>query len=140
MYDDVEIEAEETTTAQATPWYRTNAALLIASIVLPPAGLLLLWMRRDIEAQKKALASLCIVALGAGYLYLLFGRRPGSNDDQYTMLEQHRAEQRRQAELAAQAGAPDAQTTGAPAAPGQPAAPGTTVEGGQPADRDERSA
>ena len=70
MYDDVEIEAEEKAPApaQPTPWYRSNAGLLAASILLPPVGLVLLWMRRDIAAQKRVLASLCIVALGAGYL------------------------------------------------------------------------
>jgi outer membrane protein assembly factor BamB len=133
MYDDVEIEAEET--AATTPWRPSGAVLLVASILLPPVGLVLLWMRRDIAAQKRVLASLCIVALGAGYLYLLLGRRTLSNEDQYTLLEQHRAEQRRQAELATQTGAPGQQTAAAPAGTGQPNAPGgTSVDGGQPTD------
>lgn len=137
MYDDVEIEAEEAAQAegaQGEPWYRTNVALVAASVLLLPAGLVLLWLRRDIAAQKRVLASVCIVALGAGYLYLLLNRRDSSHDDQYALLEQHRAEQRRQAELTAQAGAPGAQTAGAPATPGQPVPGGASVEGGQPAD------
>ncbi len=134
MYDDVEIEAEETTAAAATtPWYQSNAALLAASILLPPVGLVLLWRRRDIATQRRALASLCIVALGAGYVYLLLSRRANSNSnsDHYTALEQHRAEQQRQAGLPLPAGAPGEQ---AAAAPGQPAPNGVAAEGGQPAD------
>lgn len=131
MRHDVEIAAEET--AAATPWYKSEAALWAASILLPPLGLVLLWTRRDIGAQKKVLASVCIVALAGGYLYLLLGRRANSDSDEshYTELEKHRAEQQRQA---AQSTAPGGQTASA-TQPGQPGAPGgPTAEGAQPAD------
>jgi outer membrane protein assembly factor BamB len=134
MRHDVEIAAEET--AAAAPWYKSGAALWAASIVLPPLGLVLLWMRRDIDAQKKMLASACIVALACGYVYLLFGRRSNSTSDEahYTELEKHRAEQQRQAALAGQSTATGDQTATANQ-PGQPAVPGgATVEGAQPAD------
>lgn len=135
-HDDVEIAAEETAATTAKPWYQTGAALVIASVVLPPLGLLMLWRRRDVAAQTRILASLCIVALGAGYLYLLLARRSGSasESEHYTALEQHRAEQQRQAELAGTAGAPG-QQPGAQTQPGQPAAPGgVPVEGAQAPD------
>ncbi|HEX8492045.1 MAG TPA: PQQ-binding-like beta-propeller repeat protein [Pyrinomonadaceae bacterium] len=130
MRHDVEIAAEET--AAAAPWYKSEAALWAASILLPPLGLVLLWMRRDIAAQKKVLASVCIVALAGGYLYLLLGRRAKSDNAHYTELERHRAEQQQQA---AQANGAGAQTEAAANAPGQPAASGgPTAEGVQPAD------
>ena len=77
------------------PWSQSNAALVAASILLPPVGLALLWRRRDLAAQTRVLASLCIVALAAGYAYLLLGRRGGSGpgEEHYAALEQHRASQ-----------------------------------------------
>jgi outer membrane protein assembly factor BamB len=133
MNDDV--KAEETTAATRTPWHRSNAALVAASILLPPVGLVLLWRRRDLTAQTRVLASLCIVALGAGYVYLLVVRRAnsGSNEAHYTALEQHRAAQQSQSGPITQADAPAGQTAaGVPA--GQPPPNGATVEGGQPTD------
>ena len=131
MNDDV--KAEETAAAR-TPWHQSNAALVAASILLPPVGLALLWRRRDIAAQTRVLASLCIVALAAGYVYLLVGRRGGSGPDEahYTALEQHRAAQQGEPAPAAQADAPAAPTAGGNT--GQPAQGGAAPEGGQPAD------
>jgi len=132
MNDDA--KAEETTAAARTPWHQSNAALIAACILLPPVGLVLLWRRRDISAQTRVLASLCVVALAAGYVYLLVGRRgnSGPGEAHYTALEQHRAAQQSEAAPAAQAGAPAGQTAAGNA--GQPAPGAAPAEGGQPAD------
>ncbi len=133
MNDDV--KAEETAAANQSPWYQSNVALVAASILLPPVGLVLLWRRRDIAAQTRVLASICIVGLAAGYVYLLtrYRSNPGPGDAQATALEQHRAQQQAETVTTAQGGAPAGQTasgnTGQPAAAG-----GTPTEGGQPAD------
>jgi outer membrane protein assembly factor BamB len=111
---------------ETTPWYRTTMALFVSSVLMPPLGLALLWIRRDADMLKKVLGSLCIVALGAGYLYLVFGvmRRGGSGDheDQYAALERHRAQQ---AQNAANATAP----AGADQATATNPAPATNADG-----------
>jgi outer membrane protein assembly factor BamB len=89
------------------PWYRSLTGMLVASIVLPPLGLALLWMRRDLRAQRKVLATVCIVVLGAGYVYLFMrlsrdSRRRSDAEAHYAELERNRAEQRQQAEQAGQ--------------------------------------
>src|SRR5215213_2380776 len=119
--------------ARGTAWHQSNAALVAASILLPPVGLVLLWRRRGLAAQTRVLASLCIVALTAGYAYLLLGRRGSSGDDaRYTALEQHRAAQADQAAPEAQAAAPaEAAAAGNTAQPAQGGAP---AEAGKPAD------
>ncbi len=119
---------------ETTPWYRTTLGLVVSSVLLPPLGLVVLWLRRDADMPKKVLGSLCIVALGAGYLYLALGvmRRggSGSHEDQYTALERHRAEQQQQA---AQNGAPapaaGADQTTAAANPAQAGAANGTAQG-----------
>lgn len=83
--------------AESTPWYRSLAALVVASILVPPVGLALLLARRDFNTQKKVLGSLCIVALTAGYVYLFIVMRGRSSEAHYTELERHREEQRQQA-------------------------------------------
>ena len=87
------------------PWYRSLPALLLASVLLPPLGLILLWSNPKTARQAKLLGSLCIALLGAGYLFVLVGILTGSsfisifarNPDEeahYSALERHRAEQR----------------------------------------------
>ncbi|HVF89747.1 MAG TPA: PQQ-binding-like beta-propeller repeat protein [Blastocatellia bacterium] len=87
---------------ESAPWYRSTPALLLASLLLPPLGLILLWSNPRTNKQAKLIGSLCIVLLGAGYLYLLLGtsltsgmfvRNPEA-EAHYTALERHRAEQR----------------------------------------------
>jgi outer membrane protein assembly factor BamB len=82
--------------------------ILLAAILLPPLGLILLWMKRDTDADKKLLGSVGIVVLGVLYVVLLakaggfsmFMSRPDPNAEaHYSELEQHRAKQRE--ELAA---------------------------------------
>src|SRR5437867_12514821 len=53
------------------PWYRSSAALLLTSLLLPPIGLLLLWTRRGTRAGWKLLGSLLIAALTFFYLLRL---------------------------------------------------------------------
>jgi outer membrane protein assembly factor BamB len=82
--------------------------ILLAAILLPPLGLILLWMKRDTDADKKLLGSVGIVILGVLYVVLLakaggfsmFMSQPDPNaESHYSELEQHRAKQRE--ELAA---------------------------------------
>ena len=97
--------------SKPTAWYRSWPVLLVTAIILPPLGIALVWTRRDFDLPLKALASVMLVALGAGYLYLIFG----AGEDRYTALERHRAQQQQQA---ATAQGPESQTPGAQALPG----------------------
>jgi outer membrane protein assembly factor BamB len=95
--------------SSSTPWYGSVNALILATILFPPAGLILLWIRRDTETGKKIFGSVAILALGAAYLFLFFGsslfvvRRDGSTEAHYTELERQRAEQR-QSDISATTG------------------------------------
>jgi outer membrane protein assembly factor BamB len=82
------------------PWYLNLKFVIVAAILFPPLGLILLWMRRDTESGTKVFGSVAIVALGLAYCFLLFGRgllltRPDpSAEAHYDELERQRAEQR----------------------------------------------
>jgi len=102
----------ETASMSSVPWYHSLKAVVLLSILLPPVGLVLLWLRRDTETGKKIYASLGIVALSAIYVYFIFGIGRFSEEDHYTALERQRAEQR--------AAAPPSSV--APASATQPAA------------------
>jgi outer membrane protein assembly factor BamB len=107
---------------ESTPWYRSQAGLIVASILLPPLGIALLWKRRDTALATKVGASSLILALGAGYVFLFVQWRRGSNDAHYTQLEQHRAQQQ-------QAAIQPAATTAESVAPANSASPtGTSNE------------
>lgn len=108
-------------TEESTPWYRSIAGVVGLSILLPPAGLALLWLRRESSTKTKLLATLGIVVLSAGYLFAYSAWR--RNESQYSALEQHRAQQD-QAQAAA--GQPAVATN-----PAQPAA-ATATQPGQP--------
>jgi outer membrane protein assembly factor BamB len=104
---------------ESTPWYRSTAGLIVASILLPPVGIVLLWTRRNTPITTKIGATVCIAALGIGYGFLFTTWRKGANDNaHYASLEQHRAQQ--QETLAANSGQP-------PATNAQPSAPATTA-------------
>src|ERR1039458_4505034 len=47
--------------------------ILAASLILPPAGLILLWLRRGTTVLRKRLDSLAIVIVGVAHLFLLYG-------------------------------------------------------------------
>jgi outer membrane protein assembly factor BamB len=57
------------------PLYLKPLVILAASIVFPPAGLILLWMRTGTRAWKKALLSIPILALGVAHLFFVYGLR-----------------------------------------------------------------
>lgn len=83
----------------STPWYRSMALLTIATILLPPVGLVMLWLRNDTETGKKVFASLAIVVLSASYLFFAYrsGFLSGPEPDMeahYAELERQRAQQR----------------------------------------------
>jgi len=107
---------------ESTPWYRSLGGLIIASILVPPLGIVLLWLRRDTALATRVGASGLILALGAGYSFLFFQWWKGPNDAHYTQLEQHRAQQQ---QAATQTGA----TTAQPGAPvNSPSSTGTSNE------------
>jgi len=112
---------------ESTPWYRSLTGLIAASVLLPPVGIVLLWMRRGTSAKAKILATVGLVMLGAGYLYLFTAwRRSSAYDAHYASLEQHRAQQ--QSGVTTEAGQPGNNpaavpgTAAPPPAAGQPAA------------------
>lgn len=123
---------------ESTPWYRSLTGLIAASVLLPPVGLVLLWMRRDTAAKTKVLGTLGIVLLGAGYVYLLNAWRISSaNEAHYAALERHRAQQQQSGvttqaaqpavEQAAPAGSPLPATAAQPSPPAPGAAPETAT-------------
>jgi outer membrane protein assembly factor BamB len=86
-------------------WFRSSTAVVLFSILLPPLGLYLLWLRRTTETGKKVFASLAIAGWAAAYVYLLFfsgliiNRQPDLASH-YDRLEQQRAQQRESGEPA----------------------------------------
>lgn len=102
-------------TSTAAPWYRSLTVGILAAILLPPVGLILLWTRK-VEFTKKVAGSLAIIVLGAAYCFLLFGRvlflpRLNPRDEaHYAELERQRNQQRETASSGAPASStPDAQ-------------------------------
>lgn len=98
----------------STPWYRSMALLTLVTILLPPVGLVMLWLRRDTETGKKVFASLAIVVLCASYYYFAYnsGFLRGPDPDMeahYSELERQRAQQRESGEGAAASSTPSQQ-------------------------------
>src|SRR5437867_2417315 len=88
-------------------WYRSWSALLLVSLLLPPLGLILLWMRPGTRTPRKILGSLLLGILGVVYLHKFFGLRMEMDgtgvrpilsfhrpESHYTALEENRARQR----------------------------------------------
>lgn len=80
------------------PWYHSAAAVIAASLLMPPLGLILLWTRRSAETSNKVFGSLAIIAVGGLYAFLALGpgilvRNP-DQDAHYDQIERHRAQQR----------------------------------------------
>ena len=79
---------------ESRAWYQTLPGLIVTSVLLPPVGIVLLWMRRGSPMLAKALGTVALVILGAGYLFVFNAwRRSAQNEAHYTELEQHRAQQ-----------------------------------------------
>lgn len=76
-------------------WHDSGKAIVLLAILLPPIGLVALWLRRDTQTGIKVFGSLGILALTAAYAYFLFssGTDPNLNAH-YDELERQRAEQR----------------------------------------------
>lgn len=82
-----------------TPWHRSLKVVIAAAILLPPVGLVLLWLRGDTETGKKIFGSLGILALGVAYFFLfsggvLVGQSDPASESHYAELERQRATQR----------------------------------------------
>jgi len=84
------------------PWYYSTSFIILASLILPPAGLILLWTREGTRIQKKLLGTVGVVALIGVYIYTLstWGMLPNvflqnpELEAHYDELERHRAAQR----------------------------------------------
>jgi outer membrane protein assembly factor BamB len=75
-------------------WSKSLPVLIGATILFPPLGLALLWNRADLASRTKMVATLGMVLLTAGYVYLFWAwRTAGSKETHYAELEQHRAQQ-----------------------------------------------
>ena len=127
--------------SKPAPWYHSWPVLLVACVLLPPVGLALVWTRRDFDLPLKAVASVMLVALSAGYLYLYFGEDPDA------ALERHRAQQRQSAPAQGAEALPPVATTGTgaatdaqPAAAVDPAAQGPNGTAAQPAAAEQSAA
>jgi outer membrane protein assembly factor BamB len=114
---------------ESTPWYQSLTGLIASAVIVPPVGLVLLWMRKNTPIVAKVLGSVGIVIL-AGVYFQAFKAWRGinSNEAQFTALEQHRAQQQAQAAPATTAATQPAAVAGQSPVPGQAAAPGASTE------------
>jgi outer membrane protein assembly factor BamB len=115
------------------PLYLKPIAVLVASLVFPPAGLVLLWMRKPTGVVKKALLSLPILALAVAHLFIFYGLRVELYGAMNPRLTFDRAESRDRAVEESRAAHADMEPapTPAPSAPspaGQQARPSVDVE------------
>ncbi len=114
---------------ESTPWYHSLIGLIVTSVVLPPLGIALLWMRKNTPLVAKVLGSVGIVVLAGVYFQAFKAWRSSSNNEaQYAAVEQHRAQQQAQSSQASTVVAQPAPATGQPPIPGQPAAPGAATD------------
>ena len=112
-------EREET-----TPWYRSLTGIIATGVLLPPVGLVLVWLRKDWATKVKIAGTVALVLLSVSYIFLARAwRRHDVYDAQYAALEQHRLQQQSQTPATTTDPA-TAANTGHPvqAQPGQPTA------------------
>ena len=109
-------------TEESRPWHQTLPGLIMASVLLPPVGIVLLWMRRGSPLFAKALGTVGLIVLAAAYVFVFNGwRGSGRNEAHYTEIEQDRA--RQQIVAAHQPTSPQPQASrGQPAAAASPGA------------------
>ncbi len=121
--------SEEQSSSQS--FFSSLPFLVIVSVLLPPIGLFLLWMRQDTNTNLKLLCSALILSVGAGYFvlaYFIYTRNFGE-DARYTALEQHREQQRQQ--YGNQPVSQDTNQTGQPSLPDANTQVQTTQPNGQ---------
>ncbi len=113
---------------ESTPWYQSLTGLIASSVILPPVGLVLLWMRKNTPMIAKILGSVGILVL-AGVYFQAFKAWRGTNikEAHFDAVEQDRAQQKAQAPATTAATQPAAAAGQSPA-PGQTAAPGASTE------------
>jgi outer membrane protein assembly factor BamB len=135
------------------PLYLKPLAILLAALVVPPAGLILLWLRTGTSVLKRALLSVPILVLALAHLLLFYGLgvetygsgtprlRFERGESRDRALEESRAAQAQAAPISQATPTPDgpqptrpAQEPSAVAAPDeeQPAAAPTAPQAGQP--------
>lgn len=108
-----------------TPWYRSIPVIIAACILLPPVGLVLIWLRPD-KVVRKVIGTLALVLISIGYLRFYDNWRKSetraAHDD---VLEQHRQQQAVQPapSLAAVVTASPSPSASASPSPGQAAPP-----------------
>src|SRR6185503_16739089 len=115
---------------ESKPWYQSLTGLIVASLLVPPVGLVLLWMRKHTPIIAKVAASVGIVILSGVYFQAFKAwRTSGGNEAQYDAVERDRAQKAAQAPAATTAAAPaTAAAPGVVTANGQAVAPGTTTD------------
>jgi outer membrane protein assembly factor BamB len=98
-------------------WYSSLPVIIVACILLPPVGLVLLWLNRKPPIQtpiRKVIGSLLVVLLGVLYFQMFNSwRASGTRQAHDEALEQHRQQQAAQAPPAS---APAAATSPVPQA------------------------
>lgn len=57
------------------PWFASGWVILVAALLFPPLGLVLLWMKPQTGIFKKLAGTLAIAVLGVAHLFLLYGMR-----------------------------------------------------------------
>jgi outer membrane protein assembly factor BamB len=124
----------------STPWYRSNVVLLVAAVLFPPLGIVLLLIRGDMRILPRVLGALLVAAFGVAQLFLVYGLRMeldgtgarpmfsfGGRDSRDRAVERSRAEQRTEEapespapaaipQVAVEAVTPAVETAAAPAA------------------------
>lgn len=79
-------------------WLRSTKALLASALLLPPLGLILLWLYPT-RVWKKLAGSLAIALLGVAHLFLVYGMRIELRGNGLTPLITFRSKARHYAEL-----------------------------------------
>ena len=109
---------------KSAPWYKSTTIAIIAALVLPPVGLVLIWLN-SAPVKRKIIASLAVVVIAIGYAYAFdYLSRMRGNEAQYDRVEAHRQEQAANSPVAAAVAT--ASPVAQPSASASPAAGGTT--------------
>ncbi|HEU4477675.1 MAG TPA: hypothetical protein VFR80_04100, partial [Pyrinomonadaceae bacterium] len=115
---------------ESTPWYRSITGIIVASVILPPVGLVLIWMRKNTRVITKFVATAGIILLGVGYFsaYQQW-QKSSANEAVFSAVEQDRARQHAEAAQSTSSVSPQvAVPPGATTATGQPAPGATTTD------------